>query len=112
MITLVELLHSIHKESKDGLVNIDDWRWPDVDHLVTMGFDFSDDYHMESKKGTKDDGTGKIVIYKKKGKDEKGKPHAFFFIEEDGRETKRFKNFNDVIDYFDTYSQPEIDGSR
>ena len=103
MITLIELLHSIDEESKSGLVNIDSWRWPDVDHLVTMGFDFGDDFHMHTKKDPK------ITVYKKKEKNEKGKKQEYFYIEEEKRETKRFKTFNDVIDYFDNYAQPEID---
>lgn len=109
MISLVELLHSVDAENKEGLVNIDDWRWPDVDHLVTMGFDFDDDYHMTTNKDTKEDGGGRITIYRKKGKDEEGKPKTFFFVEEKGRKTKRFKDFNSVIDYFDSYSQPDLD---
>lgn len=103
MISLTELLHSIHKEEKSGMVNIDSWRWPDVDHLVAMGFEFGDDYHMVTPKDPR------IIIYKKKDKDELGKSREFFFIEEPKRENKRFKNFNDVIDYFDHYDQPEID---
>jgi len=109
MIKIVELLHAIDKESKDGLINIDDWRWPDVDHLATMGFEFDDDFRMTSKKSTKDEDESKITIYKKKGMDESNKPQTYFFVEEPNRETKRFKTFNDVIDYFDTYAQPEID---
>lgn len=100
---LTELLHSIFQENKDGFINVDDWRWPDVDHLVAMGFEFGDDYHMVTPKDPK------IVIYKKKDKDEAGKVQEFFFIEEPDRKNKRFKSFNDVIDYFDHYSQPEID---
>lgn len=103
MIVLKELIHTIDEESKAGLINVDDWRWPDVDHLVTMGFEFGDDYHMITKKDPK------IVIYKKKEKDDAGKTQSYFFIEEPKRGLKRFKNFNDVIDYFDTYSQPELD---
>lgn len=103
MIKLSELMHSIDTENKDGLIKIDDWRWPDVDHLVTMGFEFGDDHHMITPKDPK------IVIYKKKDLDENGKKTEFFFIEEPNRENKRFKTFNDVIDYFDHYSQPEID---
>jgi len=103
MINLTELIHAISKENKAGLVNIDDWRWPDVDHLVAMGFEFTDDYHMSTPKEPR------INIYKKKDKDESGHVQEFFFIEEPDREKKRFKSFNDVIDYFDHYSQPEID---
>lgn len=100
---LTELLHTADEEKKHGLINVDDWRWPDVDHLVTMGFEFTDDFHMATDKEPK------ITIYKKKEADGKGKEVPFFFIEEPKREAKRFKSFNDVIDYFDSYSQPEID---
>jgi len=103
MIKLTELLNSISDENKDGLINVDNWRWPDVDHLVTMGFEFADDHHMITAKDPK------ITIYKKKDTDEHGKPHDFFFIEEPDKEKKRFKTFNDVIDFFDHYAQPEID---
>jgi hypothetical protein len=100
---LIELLNTIHDEKDKGLICVDNWRWPDVDHLVAMGFDFTDDFRMVTEKEPK------IVIYKKKDKDEKGKEIEFFFIEEPNREKKRFKNFNDVIDYFDHYEQPSID---
>lgn len=102
MISLTELLHSIDKEDKDGLVNIDDWRYPDVQHLIDMGFDFADDFRFCTDKDPK------ITVYKKKDKDSEDKTE-FFYVEEKDRETKRFKAFNDVIDYFDTYSQPDID---
>lgn len=103
MISLKEILHKMEEESKEGFINIDDWRWPDVDHLVTMGFEFADDYKLITGKEPK------ITIYKKKDMDHDGKSYEFFFIEEEGKEKKRFKTFNDVIDYFDHYSQPEID---
>lgn len=102
MIKLTELLHFVNEENKDGLINVDDWRWPDVEHLVAMGFEFADDHHMVTSKP-------KIIIYKKKDKDEHGKPQNFFFIEEPDKETKRFKTFNDVIDFFDSYPQPMLD---
>jgi len=103
---LTELLHYIEKENKEGLVNIDDWRWPDVDHLVNMGFEFSDDYHLRTNKDPR------IIVYKKKEDGEDGKKTEFFYVEEEDRETKRFKTFSDVIDYFDTYSQPELDKNQ
>jgi len=102
-IKLTELLHSIDDEANEGLVNIDDWRYPDVDHLVTMGFKFMDDHHMQTEKPPK------MVIYKKKSLDEAtGKQSSSFYVEEPKRATKRFKTFNDVIDFFDSYSQPEL----
>ena len=100
----MELLHSLEEEEKNGMVNVDSWRWPDVDHLVTMGFEFGDDYHMQTSKDPK------MTIYKKKEVDEAtGKKVSHFYIEEDGRKPKRFGNFNEVIDFFDGYSQPELD---
>ena len=104
MIILKELLHSIDQENKDGFINIDEWRWPDVDHLVNMGFEFGDDFHLCTPKEPK------ITIYKKKAVDETtGKKQVYFYVEETDKKPKRFKGFNDIIDYFDTYSQPELD---
>jgi hypothetical protein len=106
MIKLTELMHSIDDEKKSGLVSVDSWRWPDVDHLVSMGFEFGDDYHMHTTKDPK------IDVYRKKDVDENKKKTAYFFVEEKDRVTKRFKTFNDVIDYFDNYSQPELDKNK
>lgn len=101
---LMELLHSIDEEAKDGLVNVEDWRWPDVDHLATMGFKMMDDYHMQTEKPPK------ITIYKKKSLDEKTeKQTSHFYVEEPKKPTKRFASFNDVIDFFDSYRQPELE---
>ena len=104
--TLTELLHSIDQENKDGLVNIDDWRWPDVDHLIAMGFEFSDDFHLRTNRDPE------ILVYQKKEAGDDGKKTKFFYVEEKDRETKRFKSFSDVIDYFDTYVQPEVDKNQ
>ena len=104
MISLTELLHAIDDENKEGFVKIDEWRWPDVDHLVTMGFKFIDDNHMQTEKPPK------ITISKKKNLEEAtGKKESYFYIEEPKKPLKRFKTFNDVIDFFDGYPQEEID---
>jgi hypothetical protein len=108
MIKLTELMHSIKNEEQSNLISVDDWRWPDVEHLVNMGFEFGDDYTMITTK------TPKLKIYKKKDTDENKKITSYFYIEEEDkdRKPKRFKTFNDVIDYFDTYSQPELDKNK
>lgn len=103
---LIELLHSIEKQNKDGLVNIDDWRWPDVDHLISMGFEFMDDYRFQTNRDPK------IIVYRKKESNQDGEKIDFFYVEEDGKKMRRFETFNDVIDYFDTYSQPELDKNK
>ena len=101
---LKEILHSVDEEQNSGLINIDSWRWPDMDHLITMGFKFQDDHHLQTEKPPK------MTIYKKKELDEAtGKDTSYFYIEEPKKKLKRFKTFNDVIDFFDTYQQPEID---
>lgn len=102
-IKLTELLHSIAEDKNQELVNLDDWKYPDVDHLVTMGFDFNDDHHLTTNKEPH------ISVYKKKEKDKENNPCEIFYVEEERRGKKRFQNFNDVIEYFDTYSQPELD---
>ncbi len=52
----------------------------------------------------------KLRGVKKKEIDEASKKQtSYFYVEEPQRGTKRFKDFNDVIEYFDAYSQPEID---
>ena len=103
MISLKELLHVIDKETNDGLVDINSWRWPDVDHLVSMGFDFADDFRLHTTKEPK------ITIYKKKEKDSTGEKSEYFYVEEPKRATKRFKTFDDVVSYFDEYEQPELE---
>lgn len=107
MIALTELLNTIANEKKSGLVNIDDWRWPDVDHLISMGFEFGDDHHLNTPKEPR------ITVYKKKDLDETtGQKSECFYVEEKKRGVKRFKKFSDVIEYFDSYSQPELDKNQ
>jgi hypothetical protein len=104
MILLKELLHTIGEEKKSGLIPIDDWRFPDVDHLVCMGFDFNSDYYLQTNKDPE------MKVYKKKETGEDGKETESYYLEEKDKEnTKRFSKFEDLIDFFDTYSQPEID---
>jgi hypothetical protein len=106
MIRLAELLHSIDKDSENGLIPVESWRWPDVDHLATMGFRMTDDHHMQTEKPPK------MIVYKKKsdeiGENSKGKPPVWY-LEEPKRATKRFNTFNDIIDFFDNYAQPDLD---
>lgn len=102
---LIEIINSINKENKDNLVNVDDWRWPDIDHLLTMGFDISDDFHLKTKRPPE------ITIYCKKEMVD-GKEEKVFYIQEKEKDNKRFRKFNDVIDYFDTYSQPDLDKNK
>lgn len=106
---LTEIINASEIEKSSGYINLDDWRWPDVDYLVSMGFSFQDDHKMISDLSTDKDGKNKITIYKKKDKDSDNKTYIFFFIDEPERGIKRFRSFNDVIDYFDHYSQPIFD---
>lgn len=105
MITLKELLHSIKDEEKSGMVNLDDWRWPDLEHLIDMGFEMNGDYKVVTPKEPH------ISIYRKKEEDldkTTGKEVNYFYIEDKGRETRKFRTFNDVVEYFESYQQPEL----
>lgn len=102
MIKLSEILHTIGEEKKEGLISIEKWKFPDVEHLVAMGFDF-DDYYFTTNKDPR------MRIYKKKEKNSNGNIEDYFFLEEPQKPLKKFKDFNDLIDYFDHYQQPEID---
>jgi len=97
---LLEILHTLADDQKNDLVNIDDWKWADADHLKTMGFEFDGDYVMSLK-------SPEIRVYKKKV------PQGECFVVEDAeRGSKAFNDFEQVIEYFDHYPQPEIDKER
>ena len=98
--TLTEILHTIQDDKEKGLVNIDDWKWADADHLKTMGFDFDGDYVMSMKDPA-------IKVYKKKS------PQGeIFMVEAEKQQSKAFQQFDQVVEFFDHYSQPEIDKER
>jgi hypothetical protein len=98
--TLIEILHTIQDDKEKGLVNIDDWKWADADHLKTMGFDFDGDYVMSMKDPS-------IKVYKKKS------PQGeIFMVEAEKQQPKAFQQFDQVVEFFDHYSQPEIDKER
>jgi hypothetical protein len=104
MISLKEILHTIGEEKRNGLIPIESWRWPDVNHLATMGFGFDGDYYMQTDKHPV------MKIYKKKETDEGEEEETeYYYLEEPKRKVKRFEQFNDLIDFFDAYEQPEID---
>lgn len=97
----------VREEEESGLIRVEDWRIPDVQYLIDVGFDFQDDFKLGTTKDPK------IVIYKKKNEDETNegekKIGSYYYVEEEDRDPKRFATIHDVIDYFDTYSQPELD---
>jgi hypothetical protein len=108
---LTEILKLMDEESKEGLVNIDDWRIQDAEHLIEMGFNMGDDYRFIT------DRDPKIEVYRKKETVKEGdasKPTEanYFYVKEANKKTRRFKDFNEVIDYFDSYSQPELDKNK
>ena len=98
--TLMELLHVLSSEKEKGLINIDDWKMTEADHLKTMGFEFDGDYTMSLK-------DPHLRVYKKK------MPQGdYWFVEEQDKQARAFPKFQDVINFFDHFSQPEIDKER
>lgn len=112
---LTEIIKLMDEESKNGLVNVDDWRIQDAEHLLEMGFKMIDDYRFAT------DRDPKIKVYKKKETmseknmdDEKADSDSniYFYVEEEKKKTRRFKEFEDIIEYFAKYAQPELDKNR
>ena len=103
MILLKELLHSINKENKSGMIHIDSWKLPEVDYLHNMGFIFEDDFKMSTPKPPI------ITIYKKKDNPDDKKSLEKFYLEEPNKSVKTFNEFRDIISFFDSYEQEEID---
>lgn len=101
MLKLLEILHIVSDEKKAGLINIDDWKMTEADHLKTMGFEFDGDYHMSLKNPD-------LKVYKKKFE---GKGECFV-IEGDDKKPRAFPDFDQLVQYFDSYSQPEIDKEK
>lgn len=98
---LSEVLHMVRDEHQKGLVNLDDWKWADLDHLKTMGFEFDGEYTVSLEHPN-------IKIYKRKNPDGK----EVFIVEDEDKGTKSFNEFDDIIQFFDSYTQPEIDKER
>lgn len=112
MISLLEILHTIEDEKKSGLIPIDKWNWSEADHLATMGFNFTNDCKMQTDKPPY------MTVYKKKDDipdgTQSGSPNknASFYLEEREKTTKKFKEFNDLIEFFARYPQEEIDDNN
>jgi hypothetical protein len=103
MILLKELLDSIDKDNKSGMICIDNWKLSEVEYLHNVGFIFEDDYKMSTPKPPI------ISIYKKKDSADDKKSKGTFYLEEPDKSIKTFNEFKDMISYFDNYSQSEID---
>ena len=97
--TLTELLHIVGDEKKKGLINIDDWKFNDAAHLKDMMFEFDGDYVM-----TLDE--PHMRVYKKKTP----QGECFFLEDKDG--VRIFREFEQVVQFFDHYPQPEIDKQK
>lgn len=97
---LLELLHVMSDEKTKGLINIDDWKMTEADHLKTMGFEFDGDYHMSLQ-------SPELKVYKKKFSQ-----GECFVVEGDDRSPRAFPDFDQLVQYFDSYSQPEIDKEK
>lgn len=93
---LTEILHTLESEKKTNLVNVDSWRWADVDHLLTMGFEPEGDYYLKLK-------NPKMTIYRENAPEGK-----IYILNDEDKGKKTFKNFEGVLNYFNHYDQPEL----
>ena len=106
MILLKELLDSIDKDNKSGMICIDNWKLSEVEYLHNVGFIFEDDYKMSTPKPPI------ISIYKKKDSADDKKSKGTFYLEEPDKSIKTFNEFKDMVSFFDSYSQSEIDDRK
>ena len=92
MIKLMEILHTIQSgEGTDGLSEVDNWKIPDYDFLIDMGFTPDGIYHFGMK-------NPEITVCHKKGT-------GFIVNDKTRNETIPFKDFNDLMEYFSKYQQ-------
>lgn len=96
---LLEILHTLRDERKTNFVNIDDWKFADADHLKSMGFDFDGDYKMTIS--DPDISVSKIKL-----------SNGECWVIEAGGKKQYFRKFEEIVNFFDHYSQPEIDKQR
>jgi hypothetical protein len=94
ILSLKEILNTIHDENESGLVPLDDlntWNWSDQDYLANMGFSQDGDYKMTMKNPS-------LSVYLKRGQ-------GYVVEDNDEKKTQIFKTFHQLIDYFDNYQQ-------
>ena len=103
----MELLHTSNQADEENFVPIDEWDWNEVDHLATMGFSFDGEYHMRLK-------SPKMAIYKKNEGRKKdplsatNKEEETPFYLEDPTGKHKFRNFHQLMSFFDTYEQKDL----
>lgn len=98
MIKLSEVIsHTLaqdEKAKKSNLIKLDnykEWRWSDLDHLLSMGFNQDGEYHMALM-------SPKLFVYKVKNE-------GYHLVDKDKNEHKVFPKFSQLIDHFDKYEQ-------
>jgi hypothetical protein len=104
IIKLSEILQSIDEDEKSEMVNLDDWKLSEIDHLVEMGFEQDGDYKMILT-------NPRMVVYKKKEmahqlpKDVQALGPGY--VLEDGSKNKKyvFPTFMGMVEFFDNYEQ-------
>lgn len=122
MINLKNLLNEVEKEKASNLASIEDykeWKWPDVEHLFNMKFDRIDDTTFildnppiklyKIKKGpfiVEEPIENHQPIDIEPGSIPSNKPSGISAFDKSKQIQKhQFKNFYEVIDFFDKYQQ-------
>ena len=104
IIKLSEILHSIDEDEKSDMVNLDDWKLSEIDHLVEMGFEQDGDYKMMLN-------NPKMVVCKKKKithqlpKDIQAIGPGYVLKDGSKNKTYTFSTFMEMVEFFDNYEQ-------
>jgi hypothetical protein len=101
---LSEILSSIHDEEEMGMVDLDDWKLSEVDHLIEMGFEPNGQYKLVLP-------NPRMMAFKKKKvlhqlpKNIKAVGEGYVLIDDDKKKTHIFPTFASMVEFFDNYEQ-------
>ena len=84
---LLEILHTVEDEQKSNLINVDEWKFADSEHLKDMGFELEGDYHYKL------DNPPMTVYQQKSPQVQEGQKGSFFVIDEPKKGKRAFRNF-------------------
>lgn len=104
MLKLSEIIRSIDEDEAQGMIDLDDWKLSEIDHLTDMGFDMNGTYKMELL-------NPELIVYKKKGikhqlpNDVQAVGEGYVLEDKARDKTHTFATFKQMVEFFDNYEQ-------
>ena len=94
MISLKEILHTVESEKKQELIPHEKWTIVETDHLFDMGFKPNGTFCMGLENPP-------MLVYRKKD--------GFYLKDGKKKQNFVFKEFDQLVNYFDNYKQDSKD---